>query len=225
MQRIVEAELMNDKFQAEAYASADFEASHQLIIQAAKLHFPDLKPDGYILDLGCGPGDITFRFASHVQNSFVIGVDGSTEMIKLAEKRKASESGLGSRISFIKGILPGASIPRFSYSAIVSNSFLHHLHRPETLWDTILQYSSPGTKILITDLFRPDSPEDAKRLVKECSANEPLILQEDFYNSLLAAFTIEEIEQQLIDTDLLELKVEQISDRHLLIFGEKTEKG
>ena len=76
--------------------------------------------------------------------------------------------------------------------------------------EIIKKYSSPGTKIFIADLYRPDSQEDAQRIVNDNAASEPEILQRDFYNSLLAAFELTEIKEQLVDADLNELKVKTI---------------
>ena len=45
-------------------------------------------------------------------------------------------------------------------------------------------------------------------------------MRRDFYNSLLAAFTPNEIQEQLADAELDYLGIKIISDRHLLIFGE-----
>ncbi|MFW5443515.1 MAG: class I SAM-dependent methyltransferase [Methylococcaceae bacterium] len=221
MQRIIEAELMDDKLQAEAYAAANFEQAHNLVIAAFDRVFPHVKLQEPILDLGCGPGNISFRFADHFPNCKLIAIDGSAEMIRLANKHKDQKPGLYNQINFIEGILPAAEIPKGPYSAIVSNSLLHHLHQPEVLWNTINQYASSGTKIFIMDLFRPLKKEQAQKIVNKYSADEPEILKQDFYNSLLAAFSIKEIEQQLIDARLSELQIDIISDRHILIFGEK----
>ena len=221
MQRVVESELMDDRTQAEAYAVADFQEAHTRIVQAFDICFPGVELEGKILDLGCGPGDIAFRFAARFPNSSVMGVDGSGAMISLANARRADETQLRDRVTFMEGLIPGAPIPQGPYSAIVSNSLLHHLHHPEVLWQTVSQYASPGTKIFIADLFRPMSAEDARKIVDEYSADEPEILRRDFYNSLLAAFEPKETMQQLAEAGLTELEVKEISDRHLLIFGEK----
>lgn len=220
MQRIVEPELMDDKVQAEAYAAADFEQAHGLIVEAFDRYFLGEDLSGTILDLGCGAGDISFRFARRFPESVVIGVDGSSEMIRLANEQKEREKNVGERITFIKGRLPDATLAKGAYAAIVSNSLLHHLHSPDVLWQTVLEYMSPGSKILIMDLYRPACIETAQQMVIQYSANEPDILQRDFYHSLLAAFTIKEIQQQLIDAGLTEFKIQILSDRHLCIYGE-----
>jgi hypothetical protein len=45
------------------------------------------------------------------------------------------------------------------------------------------------------------------------------VLQEDFFNSLKAAYRVEEITEQLKATGLDMLNVEACSDRHLIVYG------
>ena len=221
MRRILEPELMDDREQAQAYAEADFEESHRGILDSFDVHFPGVEVTGDILDLGCGPGDITFRFAARFPDCFILGVDGSPVMIELANERKTREIGLAGRVTFLEGLIPEAAIPHKTYAAIVSNSLLHHLHRPAVLWETVNRHASPGTKVFIADLSRPASAREASRLVDENATGEPEILRRDFYNSLLAAFEPGEVEDQLAAAGLNELRVDRIGDRHLVVFGEK----
>jgi hypothetical protein len=72
--------------------------------------------------------------------------------------------------------------------------------------------------IYVMDLYRPNSREDAKKIVESVSGNEPEVLKRDFYNSLLAAFTVDEIRDHL-ESASLPLNVEKVSERHLLIHG------
>lgn len=221
MKRTVEPELMDDQAQAEAYAAADFSDADTLMLQTFNDAFPGLGLEGPVLDLGCGPGNMTFRFAEQFPRCQLIGVDGSAPMLNIAEERKQSRPELKERIRFIHGIIPQVAIPEQSYAAIVSNSFLHHLHNPESLWALINQQAQSGCKIMVMDLFRPDSPQQAQSFVDRYAASEPEILQRDFYNSLLAALTPDEITQQLRSAGLTELAVRKISDRHLIVVGEK----
>ena len=211
---------MDDPKHAIAYANADFEKINNRVIEIFDIEFPDTEIKGTILDLGCGPGDITFRFAKRFPDSTVIGIDGAAIMIELANQRKCREVEFLSNIKFIEAEIPVAPIPGIPYDLIVSNSLYHHLHDPEVLWKTILDYGSSGTKIFIVDLFRPDSKERADWLVNEYSGNEPEILKKDFYNSLCASFEPAEVEQQLSNIGLSGLSVKIVSDRHLIIYGE-----
>jgi len=221
MERIIEPELMDDLEQAKAYANADFEEPHRRVIELFDSEFPGIEIKGRILDLGCGPGDITFRFAKRFLEATVMGVDGAAAMIKLANERKAREKRVANKVQFIEGFIPGAAIPRAHYDVILSNSLLHHLHQPHVLWETILDYASSGTKIFIADLTRPASKKEAERLVNQYAGDEPEVLKRDFYHSLLAAFKPAEVEQQLAGVGLSELAVKVVSDRHLIVYGEK----
>jgi hypothetical protein len=124
-------------------------------------------------------------------------------------------------VRFIEGRIPGAPLPAGTYAAIISNSLLHHLHRPEVLWEAIAEYASAGTRIYVVDLFRPETAAAARRLVDAYAAGEPEILRRDFYHSLCAAFEPREVKTQLEATDLAGLAVSVISDRHLVVHGVK----
>jgi len=125
---------------------------------------------------------------------------------------------LHTRVDFIHGLLPDVILPQSDYDIIFSNSLLHHLPESQVLWKTIKNYARSGTRIIIMDLLRPADLIVAQKMVKDYAANEPKILQRDFYHSLLAAFSLEEISTQLAQADL-KLHVEQISDRHVFITG------
>ncbi len=215
MQRQLEPELMEDPQQVKAYAQADFEQAHNGFIMRVKSmvggHF-----DGVALDLGCGAGDISRRFARVYPDSQVHAVDGSAAMLAYAQE--LAHAAPSEPVRFILGRLPTVILPQSAYDIIFSNSLLHHLPDPQILWQTVKRYASVGTQIFIMDLVRPDSVATAKQLVSCYAHNEPAILQRDFYHSLLAAFSYEEIIGQLAAADLA-LDVVQISDRHVFISG------
>lgn len=218
MLRTPEPELMLEPAQAKAYAEADFNKSHSNILIKFDELFPYTEITGGILDLGCGPGDITFRFARRFPEAQLLGVDGSPSMLEFAAERKRREKAVAPRIEFIKSFIPDDKIPRQPYAAIVSGSFLHHLHNPQVLWQTIKHYATKGTIIFIADLCRPESEVVARKIVKENSGQEPPVLQEDYFNSLMAAFTPEEIQQQLIEAELFQLHVHL--DGNLYVYGQ-----
>ena len=187
MKRIPEPELMNEPEQALAYAQADFEEPHNQFVELFKNRFPEEKIDGYVLDLGCGPADVTMRFARTYPNFLIHGIDGAENMLKLGHDAIASQ-GLESQIDLYCGCLPGIKPPRSSYDVIISNSLLHHLHDPMVLWDGIKSFATATTIVFVMDLFRPASQDEAKRLVEQYASDEPEVLKEDFFNSLCASF-------------------------------------
>ena len=218
MERILEPELMEDMLQAKEYAEADFDTQHSKIIDLIDLAFGSVEFSGEILDLGCGPGDVTFRIAHRFSKANIIGIDGSQAMINLAKERQEHDVLVSNRVNFIQAMIPDFDIPKKSYDLIISTSFLHHLHQPDVLWQTIIEHSRPGTKVFVADLCRSESKSVARQTVNESAKNEPDILKEDFYNSLLAAFTPQEVENQLFRAGLNNLSV--YIDDYIIIHGE-----
>ncbi|MGD8593884.1 MAG: class I SAM-dependent methyltransferase [Gammaproteobacteria bacterium] len=218
MQRIPEPELMDDQEQAAAYANADFEEPHEQFVDLFQQAFPNHEFTGVLLDLGCGPGDITRRVARRFPSVRIDAVDGAVAMLDEG-RRLTTEPNEASRIQYIHGLLPGCSLPQQHYDGIFSNSLLHHLADPMVLWRSIKAHAKPGTPVFVMDLLRPDNKETAKGFVEQYAAGEPAVLQEDFYNSLLAAFEIDEVRQQLTECGLLHLQISQVSDRHLTVSG------
>jgi cyclopropane fatty-acyl-phospholipid synthase-like methyltransferase len=218
MNRTLEPELMDDLEQARAYAEADFEEPNRLFVEEFTARFADWSGTGTILDLGCGPGDIVLRMAHAYPGCRVDGLDGSAAMLSFAEAALAG-SGLENRVRFVQGLVPGADLPESHYDAITSNSLLHHLHRPEVLWKAVRALGAPGAPVLVMDLMRPDTPEQAREIVETYAAEEAPVLKTDFFNSLLAAFEVGELRAQLDAAGLTTLGVEPVSDRHLIVAG------
>ena len=219
MQRILEPELMDTAAQAEAYARADFTAPHQRFVDLFAEMFPGLDLQGFVLDLGCGPGDVALRFARAHPHCQIHGVDGAPAMLEAARICHARHPGLRDRVRLFEGRLPEAILPRPRYEAVISNSLLHHLADPYVLWTSVRRWAGPGAPVFIMDLRRAESVEDAQRLTDLYAAGEPAVLRNDFFHSLLAAFTPDEIREQLRIAGLGRLRVELPSDRHVLIWG------
>jgi len=210
---------MDEETQVKAYADADFEESNSNFLALFQGAFANYRTRGYVLDLGCGPGDITLRFAQAYQDCVVHGLDGSTPMLRLAKEALARKGIPGNRVEFIRGILPDVTLPRGKYHVVISNGLLHHLHDPGVLWRTLKSYSLSGTLVLIRDLIRPQTSEEAWKIVETYSGDDPEILKRDFYNSLCAGFRVEEVTGQLLAVGLEYRLVKEVSDRHLAVMG------
>ena len=224
MKRIPEPELMDEASQALAYAEADFDEPNQLFLELFMDRFPDF--DGTtVVDLGCGPADITTAFALQHPGVKAIGVDGAQSMLEFGHRRIEKTDLTGQVVLKCLYLEPDSFkhiCPSGKADAVISNSLLHHLATPDTLWQAINFLGGNGTKILVMDLTRPDSTLEARKIVDTYASDEPDILRQDFYNSLLAAYTVDEIRGQLDDHGLGGLCISRPSDRHLLVYGELT---
>jgi ubiquinone/menaquinone biosynthesis C-methylase UbiE len=215
MDRILEPEIMDGEAEAAAYARADFSDSNQAYVRDVVASFPDNL--GKVVDLGCGPGDIDIRLSRAAPGSRVTGVDGSPAMLRIA-RQALSAAGLESKVSFLEGRLPGVGLAGGSFDLVLSKDMLHHLPDPQVLWGEVRRLGRPGAAVCVMDLCRPATPEAAHEIVERVSGAEDPLLKTDFYNSLCAAFTANEVREQLAKAGL-SLIVSQLTERHLCVKG------
>ena len=214
MKRVLEPEIMNDEEQAIAYSKADFSSSNQWFVNHLIHDYSSYLY--YVLDIGCRPADVPIRLARLKPSAHITAIDASDAMVELAHKA-VKKAGVEKQIQVIKGCLPGFRL-KHRYDAVLSKDLLHHLPDPIVLWKEIKNLAKPEAVVYIMDLFRPKTTKEARNIVERVAANENPILKGDFYNSLLASFTVEEIKKQLNKAGL-DLDVRQVSERHLLIKG------
>jgi ubiquinone/menaquinone biosynthesis C-methylase UbiE len=207
---------MDDPAQAEAYAGADFAEVNRLFVE---LLLPELVGNGArtALDLGCGPADIPVRLAAAVPGLTIVAVDGSAPMLALARRRLGSTDER-CRVHLVRARIPSLPFSDRTFDAVVSNSLVHHLAEPRRFWAECLRLVRPGGLIHVMDLLRPATAEVAFALVEELAGREDPLLKRDFFRSLCAAYTLEEIQDQL-PSALRSLGCRKVTDRHWLVSG------
>jgi SAM-dependent methyltransferase len=218
MRRRCEPELMDAAGQAAAYAAADFSAAHEFLVAQLPVLLPGARLEGLVVDLGCGPADVTVRFARAHPAARFDGVDGAEAMLALGRARVARED-LAAHIALHRRRLPGDGLPQARYDAIVSNSLLHHLHRPAGMWALVRRALVPGGVLYVTDLRRPSDVAARDALVARHATGDAPVLRRDFAASLAAAFTPGELRRQLDAAGLRWAEVTPLGDRHLAVYG------
>ena len=221
MQRRLEPELMNGDAQVKAYASADFSSGDQATVEGIQqllARTSSLPPDPLVVDLGCGPGNITLRLAKLFPQARFIGIDGAEAMLALARERAQQQQ---LEISFVcqtlQEVLAGSLLGQADL--IVSNSLLHHLHQPQLLWTVTQALAAPGCRVFHRDLRRPASTAEIQRLLLKHLPSAPQVLQHDFAASLAAAFEPDEVIAELNKLGLDRLMVQAEADRYLVVSG------
>jgi len=225
MKRTPEPELMQIPSQVRAYADADFSRSDSMVVKSLEKYLKKtgktLNKNDLIFDMACGPGNIAERIAKNWPFVNVVGIDGSKEMLNEAEK-KLSEN-LTKNLSYelidINSIASGEIHFPFKADVLVSNSALHHFHDPFCFWDALKKLGKTKCIHIHRDLIRPASVEKLFELKEKHLSNSPEILKKDFYASLKASFTVNEVTQQLIDTGLSQLEVFQVDELYFEIIG------
>ena len=217
MERIPEPEVMDNPAQAVAYARADFAEVNQAFVDRFRFTFPDLI-GGRVVDLGCGPADIPIRLARALPGVRIMAVDASAAMLELARVAVA-KAGLVGHIAVVEGRVPGVALPDAGFEAVISNSLVHQLPDPLPFWREARRLARSGAAILVVDLLRPESPDRARQIVETYSSQEEPVLKRDFFNSLCAAFTPDEVAAHLRAAGLGHLRPQVISDRHWAVAG------
>jgi len=229
MERIPEPELMEEKKQVISYDEADFsegevnlinQIDHYLLRKNISLGEKDL-----IVDLGCGPGNISEKLAIKWPNTEVIGIDGSKEMILRAEYKKNISNNqkklknLRYICSDIKDIQSDNFLFNKEISLLVSNSLIHHITHMEDFFNTIRSLSSNSTVNFHKDLKRPLDEKTALELKAQCSIKYNKILTNDYYASLRASYTFKELKNFTLRNDLSSLEVFEDGDKYLIVYG------
>ncbi len=229
MERTVEPELMESEDQVDSYAKADFsEGENNLISQINHYLIKNnihLNEKELIVDLGCGPGNISEKLSNKWPNANVIGIDGSKEMIRIAELNKKNSLNR-SRLKNLRYICADIKSLKSSdisfeknISLLVSNSLIHHITYLDDFFDCIKRLSSDLTINFHKDLKRPIDKQSALYLKEKCGEKYNEILTNDYYASLKASYTSKELKDFIFENKLSSLEVFEEGDQYLVIYG------
>jgi ubiquinone/menaquinone biosynthesis C-methylase UbiE len=112
--------------------------------------YPYISPDSRVLDIGCGPGQEMERMSNLVPKGEVVGIDLSSNMVKIAHKSISSKS--ITNCAFFQADVD--NLPRiFNNKFDVAYSCLAHHHYPTPLKATksILRCLRPGGIYFVID--------------------------------------------------------------------------
>ena len=229
MERTVEPELMEREDQVDSYSKADFsEGENNLISQINHYLIKNnihLNEEELIVDLGCGPGNISEKLSIKWPNANIIGIDGSKEMLRIAELNKKNSFNR-SRLKNLRYICADIKSLKLSdisceknISLLVSNSLIHHITYLDDFFNCIKRLSSNLTINFHKDLKRPIDEQSALYLKEKCGEKYNHILTNDYYASLKASYTSKELQNFIIENKLSSLEVFEEGDQYLVIYG------
>jgi len=225
MNRTPEPELMQIPSQVRAYADADFSRSDSMVVKSLEKYLKKtgraLNKTDLIFDMACGPGNISERIAKNWPFVNVVGIDGSKEMLNEAENKlsKNLTKNLSYQLIEINSIAKGETHFPFKADVLVSNSALHHFHDPYMFWGALKKLGKTNCIHIHRDLIRPNSIEKVFEIQEKYLSTAPEILKSDFHASLKASFTVDEVNQQLVNAGLSQLEVIQVDELYFEIIG------
>lgn len=202
--RIPEPDLVTTKQEAVQDYDRAMDSSLTLLyaidIQMLKLILKNMKKELSALDLGCGPGILTSWMAKYLNISAICGLDLSVPMLR-SSTRRFENLKLSCQYDFKQQNITDLSL--FSdglFDLVTCMDATHHL---PTLAEVTLMLKEaervckPDGIIFISDIVRPKTERIFKFYYKMISKKNELLHMhahnQDFFNSLRAAWTCEEL--------------------------------
>ncbi len=229
MERIPEPELMDNRNQVLSYIEGDFSKGEKRFIDFIKSYLSSnkikLSQKDLIVDLGCGPGNITEKLSLQWPEVTIIGIDGSKEMIKEAKSRKNLKQNkqLFENINYINADIKKIELKDFSSKSkvtlLVSNSLIHHIINIDDFFDCIVNLSAKETINFHKDLIRPKDETTTLKLKEKCNKIYNMTLTNDYYASLKASYRKDELKNMILEKMLYNLDVIEDSTEYLILYG------
>ena len=227
MDRRAEPELMNTKDQVDSYSEADFSKGEIKFIRFIKNYLKKnnihLTHNDLIVDLGCGPGNISEKLSQEWPKTSVLGIDGSKEMIHKAKFRKNLREKPLNNLNYLCEDIKNIKLVDISdkkhINLLVSNSLIHHITNINQFFECILSLSSENTLNFHKDLIRPINEKYALQLKAECASKYNETLTNDYYASLQASYRADELKKLILDKNLVHLDVLEEENKYLILYG------
>ncbi len=168
---------------------------------------------GTVLDLGAGTAQIPIELCRQVPAARVLAVDLAPAMLALA-RRNVAAAGLTSRIALALADAKRLPLDTGRFSAVVSNSIVHHLAEPRGALAEAVRVCEPGGRLFFRDLLRPRDETTWQALVERYAGQASAHQRQLFAQSLLAALALEEIRELVASLGFPPDEVRATSDRH-----------
>ena len=212
MQRILEPEVMDTAEDAEEYDAMDFlETDTRFAETAAALLGP--QGEAMALDIGTGTAKIPLLLLARRPGLRVLAADMAEEMLRVA-RRNIEAAGLAAACTLARMDAKALDVQPASFDLVISNSLAHHLPEPLGLFREIARVTRPGGAILVRDLIRPETHDDAWAIVNRVASGDTARQKQLFFDSLCAALTLDEVRQMVAAAGIEGAAVVQSSDRH-----------
>src|SRR4051794_7763787 len=149
--RVLEPEVMDTPEEARDYDAMDHATVNRVFV-ADFLAVWDGR--GPILDVGTGTAQIPIEFCKQAPTGEVVAIDAAAHMLTVASEN-IRKAGLNHRITVQLVNAKGMPFADHSMPAIMSNSIIHHIPEPRTVFAEIARVAAPGATIFLRDLLRP----------------------------------------------------------------------
>jgi ubiquinone/menaquinone biosynthesis C-methylase UbiE len=210
LQRVLEPEVMDSAAEAQDYDTMDHSFVNQLFVS----DLLQLRPNfANALDVGTGTAQIPIELCKRQLQVQVIAIDMAEHMLRVGN-RNVERAGFAKRIQLQRCDAKKMPFENGSFDAVISNSIVHHIPAPLTVFSEMARVVKPGGVVFVRDLLRPSDAATLKSLVQTYAVDANAHQQKMFGESLHAALTLAEVRDLVRRVGFDPADVAQTSDRH-----------
>jgi ubiquinone/menaquinone biosynthesis C-methylase UbiE len=160
---------------------------------------PLVRPGDRVLDLGCGPANQLVQIARFNPQAHFIGLDASSAMLDQA--RETARRCGAANIETVRGdMMTLSGFGDGSFDTVISTMALHHLPDEDALARTMLaarRVLKPDGVLYLVDFGRFKRRATQRFFADDRRDHQPEAFTRDYFNSLRAAFSVEELSRAL----------------------------
>jgi ubiquinone/menaquinone biosynthesis C-methylase UbiE len=213
LKRVLEPEVMDTPDDAAEYDSMDHSEVNRIFVDDLLAFVGEDSLAGRILDIGAGTAQIPIELCRRVADCSVVAIDLSSSMLELGRANVAA-AGLSDRISLELIDAKQLSYDDGEFSAVISNSIVHHIPEPKAALAEAARVTAPGGVLLFRDLLRPPDDAAVLRLVRQYAGSDTEYQRKLFDDSLRASLTLIEMRDIIKELGFDPMSVRTTSDRH-----------
>jgi ubiquinone/menaquinone biosynthesis C-methylase UbiE len=210
LSRVLEPEVMDSAAAARDYDAMDHREVNERFVADFLIAWPGGQS---VLDVGSGTAQIPIALCRRALAVEVVAIDAARHMIDLACDNVA-RAGLQNRIRLEQTDAKQLPFPDGSFEAVISNSIVHHIPRPEAVLAEIVRVTRRGGSLFVRDLARPADEPALLALVEQYAAGANDHQRQMFGDSLHAALTVGEMRDLVATLGFPPEGVRMTSDRH-----------
>lgn len=115
------------------------------------------RPPVRVLDIGCGPGDLTYLLATHYPHARIVGMDFTRAMVEVGSTLRGARAA-GARVDFGVADALALPFPSSTFDLVTSAFLLRNLKDLRADFAEMARVLRPGGVLMALDVTEPVSP-------------------------------------------------------------------